>query len=175
MSIIRKAVPEDIDTIAGIFDRILDEEEKGTCAIGWKRGIYPTRSTALSALEKGELFVLENEGAVVAAMRLNHEQEPEYANCRWEYPADESQIMVAHTLVVDPAAKGRGWGRQMVAFYEKYAREHGCPYLRMDTNAINARARALYQSLGYKEVGITPCVFHGIGDVNLVCIEKKLD
>ena len=119
--------------------------------------------------------MLEDGGRVVAAMRINHEQVPEYSNCRWDYPASNEQIMVAHTLVVDPAAKGKGYGRQMVAFYEQYAKEHRCPFLRMDTNAINTRARALYKSLGYKEIGITPCVFNGIGQVNLVCLEKKIE
>ena len=175
MSIIRLAELKDIDAVAAIFERIIDDEERGLSAVGWKRGVYPTKATAETALAQGDLFVLEDGGRVVAAMRINHEQVPEYSSCRWDYPANDEQIMVAHTLVADPAAKGKGYGRQMVAFYEKYAKEHRCPFLRMDTNAINTRARALYQSLGYKEIGITPCVFNGIGQVNLVCLEKKID
>ena len=61
-----------------------------------------------------------------------------------------------------------------MAFYEEYARENGCPYLRMDTNARNLAARRLYAYLGYWEAGIVPCVFNGIQDVQLVCLEKKL-
>lgn len=175
MSIIRLAESKDIDAVAAIFERIIDDEERGISTVGWKRGVYPTKTTAETALAQGDLFVLEDGGRVVAAMRVNHEQVPEYSKCRWDYPASDEQIMVAHTLVVDPAAKGKGYGRQMVAFYEQYAKEHRCLYLRMDTNAINTRARALYKSLGYKEVGITPCVFNGIGQVNLVCLEKKID
>ena len=175
MSIIRSAESKDIDAVAAIFERIIDDEERGISTVGWKRGVYPTRATADAALTQGDLFVLEDEGRVVAAMRVNHEQVPEYKYCSWEHPAVDEQIMVAHTLVVDPAAKGKGYGRQMVAFYEQYAREHRCPCLRMDTNAINTRARALYKSLGYKEIGITPCVFNGIGQVNLVCLEKKIE
>ena len=175
MSIIRSAESKDIGAVAAIFERIIDDEERGISAVGWKRGVYPTKATAEAALAQGDLFVLEDGGRVVAAMRVNHEQVPEYSSCRWEYPAADEQIMVAHTLVVDPAAKGKGYGRQMVAFYEQYAKEHRCPFLRMDTNAINTRARALYKSLGYKEIGITPCVFNGIGQVNLVCLEKKIE
>lgn len=175
MNIIRKATPKDIDAVALIFEHIIEGEENGICAIGWRRGVYPTRNTAVAALEQGDLFVMEDCGAVIAAMRLNKEQVSEYKNCQWEYPADDDQVMVMHTLVVEPFAKKRGYGRKMVAFYEKYARENNCPYLRMDTNAINVRARALYKSCGYKEIGITPCVFNGIPGVNLVCIEKKLD
>ena len=44
----------------------------------------------------------------------------------------------------------------------------------MDTNARNKTARKLYAGLGYWEAGIMPCVFNGIPDVQLVCLEKKL-
>jgi len=62
-----------------------------------------------------------------------------------------------------------------VAFYEQYALQNGCFYLRMDTNARNTRARALYKSLGYTEPDIVPCVFNGIPGVQLVLLEKKLE
>ena len=71
-------------------------------------------------------------------------------------------------------AAGRGYGTQFVRFYEQYAREHGCPELRIDTNAKNANARRLYAYLGYREAGIVPCTFNGIDGVALVCLEKWL-
>lgn len=83
--------------------------------------------------------------------------------------------MVLHTLVVDPLAQGRGYGRSFVAFYEAYARAHGCPYLRMDTNAKNLAARRMYAKLGFSEPGIVDCVFNGIPGVKLVCLEKTLE
>ena len=43
-----------------------------------------------------------------------------------------------------------------------------------DTNVKNMRARTLYHALGYEEVGIVQCVFKGIPDVHLVCLEKYL-
>ena len=68
----------------------------------------------------------------------------------------------------------RGYGKRFVNFYEEFARQKGCRFLRMDTNQINTVARKLYNKLGYKEVGIVPCKFNGIEDVQLVCLEKKL-
>lgn len=48
------------------------------------------------------------------------------------------------------------------------------PILRMDTNEKNVGARRLYAKLGYKEIGVFPCVFNNIPDINLVLIEKAL-
>ena len=83
--------------------------------------------------------------------------------------------MVLHTLSVDPAAAGKGIGTGFVGFYERYALEQGCRFLRIDTNAVNTRARRLYRRMGYTEADILPCCFNGIDGVNLVCIEKKLE
>ena len=83
--------------------------------------------------------------------------------------------MVLHTLVVDPLAQGQGYGHAFVAYYEDYARSHGCPYLRMDTNVKNAPARQMYAKLGFSERGVVPCVFNGIEGVSLMCLEKKLE
>ena len=83
--------------------------------------------------------------------------------------------MVLHTLVISPDAPRCGYGKAFVAFYEEYARRQGCRYLRMDTNARNARARAMYEKLGYSEIGIIPTTFNGIEGVNLVLLEKALE
>lgn len=172
---IRRAVEADIPLVAAIYDRILTEEENGRAAIGWVRGIYPTEETARQALEAGELFVLERERTVMAAAKINQIQVPEYADAQWACPdAPEEEIMVLHTLVVDPLQKGKGCGTEFVKFYEEYALEQGCPYLRMDTNVKNTAARTLYARLGYQERGIIPCVFNGIEGVWLVCLEKTL-
>ena len=44
----------------------------------------------------------------------------------------------------------------------------------MDTNAKNTNARKLYNKLNYKEVSIITCIFNGIPNVDLVCLEKKI-
>ena len=172
---IRKAVPGDIPAVAAIYERIHDREEAGAGATGWKRGVYPTEATAREALAADVLFVDEREGRIVAAARIDQAQVPEYALARWRYAATEDAVMVLHTLVVDPARAGQGVGTGFVAFYERYARERGCRCLRMDTNEINAPARALYARLGYREAGIVPCDFNGLGQIRLVCLEKRLD
>lgn len=171
---IRKATIQDLDKIAEIYEEIHTEEEAGRVTIGWIRSIYPTRKTAEASIYKGDMFVEEADGEIVAAAKINQEQVPEYANANWQYNAPEDQVMVLHTLVVSPGVKGCGFGSRFVDFYEKYSLECGCRYLRMDTNERNQSARGLYKKLGYAEVGIVPCIFNGIEGVRLVCLEKKL-
>lgn len=171
---IREATKKDIDSIEKIYETIHDEEEKGLAIIGWIRNIYPTRRTAEDALERKDLFVMEDEGEIVAAAIINQIQVNEYKDAAWKHSAEDNEIMVLHGLAVDPHQKGKGYGKAFVSFYENYAKQHNCITLRMDTNVRNARARNLYQRLGFEETGIVKCVFNGIPNVQLVCLEKYL-
>ena len=167
---IRPATADDLPRIEQIYDAIHTAEETGATSVGWARGVYPTRATAQAALDDGALFVLEDDGVLVAAGRIDQVQVPVYAQVPWQYVAPPEQVLVLHTLVVDPTIAGRGYGTQFVRFYEQYAREHGCPELRID-----AAARRLYARLGFREAAIVPCTFNGIAGVELVCLEKRLD
>lgn len=171
---LRLANIHDLDRIEEIYNEIHDEIEAGRAAIGWIRNVYPTRQTAQEAIRLKDMYVLEIDGRIEAAGRINQYQGPEYDRAVWSFPAPPEKTLVLHTLVVSPAAKGRGYGSRFVAFYEEEARRRGCFCLRMDTNALNLRARALYQRLGYTETCIVPTDFNGIPDVQLVCMDKSI-
>ena len=157
---IRRGTKEDIAQVAAIYDHILTEEEEGRAVIGWIRGVYPTENTAKEAVKNDDLFVMTDAGRIVAAARINQVQVSEYADANWKYQDIlPEQVMVLHTLVVDPGQSGKGYGSAFV---------------RMDTNAKNQAARKLYARLGYWEADIVPCVFNGIPGVQLVCLEKTV-
>jgi GNAT superfamily N-acetyltransferase len=171
---IRLATHNDIEVVTAIYDHIHKMEAEGLVRIGWNPSFYPVRTTAEEAIQRGDLFVFEQEGIIMASAIINRTQVPVYATGQWAFPAADDEVMVLHTLTVDPACGGRGIGRQFVAFYEDYALREGCPILRLDTNAVNSIARKMYPSLGYREAGIVPCIFNGIPNVQLVLFEKSL-
>ena len=171
----RKGEEKDVESIVKIYDGILLNEENGKSHIGWIRGVYPVENTAKDALAAGELFVAEENGKILASARINKTQVCEYKNACWKYKnVPDDKVMVLHTLVVSPFYEGKGIGTKFVKFYEKYAVENNCPYLRMDTNEKNTMARKLYEKLGYSEADIIKCDFNGIKNIRLVCLEKTL-
>lgn len=139
MTDIRPATADDLPRIEQIYDAIHTAEETGAASVGWARGVYPTRATAQAGLDAGDLFVLADGGTVYAAGRINREQVPVYAQVPWQYAAPPEQVLVLHTLVVDPTIAGRGCGTQFVRFYAQRARALGCTVLRIDTNAKKRR------------------------------------
>lgn len=191
--IFRKAAQQDLPAVAEIYSDIHTAEEQGLTMIGWVRSIYPTEETARASLERGDLFVAELEETVqgdlafggeqmdghkkriVGAAIINQTQVYVYEGAPWKYQVPEEQVMVLHTLVISPSESGKGYGKAFIRFYEEYARANECPYLRMDTIAVNSRARAIYRKLGYTEIDIVPCILNGIEGVPLVLLEKKLN
>lgn len=172
--IYRKATIDDLDAIERIYSRTHDAEEEGLTTIGWKRTIYPTRETALASLERDDMYVCENDGVIIATAIINQIQVDVYADVSWDCEATDEEVLVLHTLAVDPSARYGGVGKGFVKYYEDKGREMKCTDLRMDTNAINKIARHFYAEMGYKEVGIVPTVFNGIPGINLVMLEKVL-
>ncbi len=172
---IRKATSEDIPAIAGLYDEIHSREEAGETTTGWLRDVYPVRETAELSVKRGDMFVQEDaEGHILGTGIINQIQVDVYSRGNWQYPAKDEEIMVLHTLVISGKVKRQGLGGEFLEFYEDYALEHGCRFLRLDTNARNAAARAFYKNHGYDEIGIVPTVFNGIPGVNLVLLEKRL-
>ena len=171
---IRKAVMSDIDSINQIYEHIHALQEQGHITTGWVRGVYPTLQTARAAVASGEMYVYEKNGVIIASGRINHVQGEEYRQVPWSIDAADDRVLVLHTLVVDPLYSRQGIGKAFIAYYESLAKELDCLCLRIDTNERNARARKLYQTLGYRECAVVPCIFNGIRDVRLVCLEKLL-
>ena len=63
--------------------------------------------------------------------------------------ADNAEIK---RMWVDPAVRGRGIGRSLLAALENAAAELGCRTVRLDTAAYLTEALPLYQSAGYAEI-----------------------
>lgn len=172
---IRRANLHDLDRIEAIYNEIHSEIEAGRMPIRWTRGIYPARDIAEDSIRRREMFVLEFEGEIVASARINQYQGPEYDHATWRFAADPDSVMVLHTLCVSPKYKGRGFGKAFVAFYESFARSCGCTTLRLDSDAINRPAIALYLHLGYQKACVVNTSFNGIDAMQLVCMDKKID
>lgn len=172
--IFKKADISDLNAIEKIYDNIHDAIETGGLTVGWVRGVYPVRSTAEEAIKRGDMFVEIVGGKTVGTGIINHMQVDVYAGASWQYPARDDEVMVLHTLVIDPAARSAGYGKAFVKFYEEYAAKSGAKYLRIDTNAKNVNARAFYKKSGFIEIAVVPCEFNGIKGVDLVLLEKRL-
>ena len=64
-----------------------------------------------------------------------------------------------YSIAVDPAARGQGLGRRLLADAERQARAAGRGGLRLEVRQDNAAAVALYASAGYRCIAALPAYY----------------
>ena len=175
MIMIRQAVKTDIDAVENSYTELLTYEKEHGGSSNWVLGVYPTREVAERSYGEGTLYVLEEGAEICASMILNQYQSDDYREMEWMYPADDSEVLVIHTLCIPPSKAGRGYGKKMVQYAIEHARKMNCTAIRLDTWAGNEPAAALYQKFGFRYVGVTDVLLQGLIPEKQVFFEKKLD
>ncbi|WP_146793755.1 ribosomal protein S18-alanine N-acetyltransferase [Agrococcus baldri] len=75
------------------------------------------------------------------------------------------------TIAVDAAARGRGIGRALLAELLAEAERRGVRELFLEVRADNPVARALYESVGFAEIGVRPRYYQP-EDVDAVVMKR---
>lgn len=143
----------DIDELEKLYNDLNDYLEVGTNYAGWKKGVYPIRETAVNGVENNDLFVLKINDEIAGSIILNNEQEGSYSQGSWGIEANPKEIIVIHTLVVNPKYKKSGIGKKLMDFVKNYGIECGMKTIRLDVSIHNTPAISLYEKCGYKYVG----------------------
>lgn len=112
---------------------------------------YPSREAFTIDLERGELWVLEQNGRLIGCLALSRVMDEEYREVEWITPTGNNRYV--HRLAVDPKFQGLGYARQLMDHAEERARSEGSVSLRLDTFSQNIRNQKFYELRGYKRLG----------------------
>ncbi len=145
----RKPNPDEILKIYQHYVRVIASmQEQG---IDQWDDIYPNAAVIAADIERGDLWIGEEDGKLICTFAVNTECEEEYDACPWGYP-DEPYIVV-HRLAVNPKYRRQGVAKNTMGFVENKAKEKGIKTIRLDTFCGNPYGVALYESLGFKVIG----------------------
>lgn len=132
---------------------------------------YPSRQRLEKDIEKEELYVLEEENRICGIIVLTPKMDEEYIPIQWLTPGNKN--LYVHRLATQPAGWGSGYGRQLMDFAEKMAREQDYESVRLDTFSQNERNQKFYESRGYKRLG--NIFFPMQSEHPFYCYEKPLN
>lgn len=150
---LRKAAPADEEAVLALYK----EAQAFLAAQGidqWQDG-YPNRESFFRDLARGESWVLEEEGRVVATACLGLGREPTYDiiyQGAWGVEAPEYAFL--HRIAVSGACKGRGAPALFFQELERQARKRGLPCLRGDTHRDNKIMRRVMEKNGLPYRGV---------------------
>ncbi|HEY2716146.1 MAG TPA: GNAT family N-acetyltransferase [Solirubrobacterales bacterium] len=131
-STIRRAVPDDAPTVAGLMHDFNTEFEDET------PGVEVLREYTRPLIESGEILVLlANEADGISLWRLR--------TSPW---TGRSEAYLQELYVI-PALRGRGIGRALLEATMDAAREAGATGIDLNTGETDTEARALYESTGF--------------------------
>ena len=113
--------------------------------------VYPTRGVVEADVQRGALYVLEDEdGRCFGSVALDEDQADEYRQLSW---TTAEPALVVYRLTIDPSVQGRGLGHELMGFAEAHAARCGYASVRLDAYTGNPRSAQLYRRRGYREVG----------------------
>ena len=135
MIIIRKAIPPDAPSIIGFQQKMAWETEKITLAA-------ETVTKGVNAVfvdpAKGEYYVAEADGKVVASLLITYEWSDWRNRNVWWF----------QSVYVVPEFRRQGIFRKMYTFIRNKAEEQGVAGLRLYVETGNTRAKQTYEALG---------------------------
>ncbi len=125
--VIREARPDEAETIAGIINRAYEVEAF------FKIGDRTDTPEIRELMSSDTFLVAESGGRLIGSVRVSqHGSEGHFA-----------------MLSVEPAFKGRGLGRRLVAAAETWAVNHGCTEMTLEVVNLRTELFPWYAMLGY--------------------------
>lgn len=164
---IRQALPSDISGVMAV----VEESRKIMQECGnfqWDEN-YPLREHFEQDIIEGALYVIEMNGVVAGLACLNGDVPEEYSKALWQ---SGGEALVIHRMAVSPEFRGRGFGRMLLDFARKLAKEKGAISLRTDTFSGNIPMNTLFSKHGFRMAGAVELL--GKKQQPFYCYEKIL-
>ena len=130
---IRQATPSDAKQLAAWWN-----DGAVMAHAGFPKGLGTTEEEVIAKLRPG-LLVIEEDGRVVG-------------ECNYRSAGQE--IAEIGIKICEPDCQNRGMGKIVLSLLIRWLFDHGVTKIVLDTNLENKRAQHVYESLGFRKVGV---------------------
>ena len=141
--IITNSAPEDLDVIQQLFDEAI-RYQRTRSANAW-HGM--NRELIENEIRERMHWKIVEEEQIACLFSATYQD-----RLVWDERDLEPSIYL-HRIVTNPAFRGRGYVRHIIAWAEDFGRALGKQYIRLDTNRDNERLNAYYRECGFVYCG----------------------
>lgn len=145
---IRKATLEDINSIMQIVQETI-VEMRSYNNTQWDEN-YPKVSNFIDDINKGELYVIDEDGELGGFACINKDEPEEYKDLAWKL---DTTALVIHRMAVNPKFRRKGIGTKLINFADELALKENIKLLKTDTYSLNTKMQGLFEKCGYTFVG----------------------
>ena len=148
---IRKGAEDDLDRI---MELIYDAQQwfHRQQIDQWQDG-YPTAEIIEGDITRGENYIIEHRGEIVATAVVSFAGEPTYEKIHGRGWLNEQPYAVVHRIAVADSHRRMGIAQEILHFTEELCHERGVEDIRIDTHRDNAAMRSLLKKSGYTHCG----------------------
>ncbi|MGN0778431.1 MAG: GNAT family N-acetyltransferase [Aristaeellaceae bacterium] len=139
-----QATAADIPAVCAFYQRVIASMIAGGLTM-WKWGEYPSEAVLTEDIRQGWLYMVQEEGHILACVAVNQIAEDDYANLPWQ---EEGKVGLFHRLAVAPESQGKHLAEGVMEGVKDVLRAQGCTVLRGDVYGGNPKALRLYQRIG---------------------------
>ena len=146
----RIATEIDIPIIWEILQQAISRR-KNDGSTQWQDG-YPNLETVKADVEKGQNYVLTENGVVIVTAALIFNDEPAYDEIEGKWLSD-GEFLVVHRVGVSNEVAGKGYAKKLFVLMEDFAKGNQVFSIKVDTNYDNLPMLKILEKLGYTYCG----------------------
>mgnify|MGYP001337973970 CR=1 FL=1 len=119
----------------------------------WQNG-YPNEDVILQDIKRGNSYVLQKQGQVLATAVLEFDGDPNYENIYEGQWLSDGPYGAIHRIAVEENHKGSNLASIMIQAMEGLCLERGVWSLRVDTHGDNEPMKRMLQKNGFQYCGV---------------------
>ena len=146
--IFRKSTKLDVKAIMRIINQA-QEYLKSQGINQWQNN-YPNEDVINDDIAKGESYVLEKDGNIVATSVISFNKEKTYKVIHDGKWLTNGEYAVIHRIAVDNTCKGAGVAHKIIEYAEEMCKEKGIHSIKVDTHRENLSMQKMLKKNGFE-------------------------
>lgn len=166
---------DDFDRITNFY-RYVTQHTPGMVQNGrWIYGQHPTDEMIERYITAGNMYYIENNSQMMAAVALTPFQESDYNSVDWSRTLKDDEVCVVHLLCVNPDMQRSGIAKALMKAIIDLAKKTGKRAVRLDALSCNEPANELYKKIGFVKCGTQNWFAENTGWIDFYLYEFVLD
>lgn len=161
----------DLKRLSDFYKSVIEKTPHMAELVKWRYGLHPSDEIIQEYIDSKEMYYVEENGRIIAALAVTGTQNEEYHTDKWQAALKDDEVSVVHLLAVNPDVQKQSVASRVMKEVLINARMANKKAVRLDALYSNTPAHRLYESLGFCKCGIENWYVPNLGETDFVLYE----